>query len=104
VAVWAGWLRFGESRGKGWSVAITVRGSWFAEVGEGWRVTPIERTAYPQFKPVPSPYAWSLPLPGMFSKLDGLTRFLAPLLPAPHVLRMASSSSRTAARRATPSA
>jgi hypothetical protein len=27
-----------------------VRGSWFGVIGEGWRVTSIERTAYPQFR------------------------------------------------------
>jgi hypothetical protein len=27
-----------------------VRGSWSGVVGQGWRVTSIERTAYPQFK------------------------------------------------------
>jgi hypothetical protein len=29
------------------------------------------------------PSAWSLPLPAMFSELDGRTSFLAPLLPVP---------------------
>ena len=43
-------LRFGELWGVGRSLTVTVRGSWFGVVGEGARVTSIERTAYPQFK------------------------------------------------------
>jgi hypothetical protein len=43
-------LQFGELRREGWLPAVTVRGSRFGVVGEGWRVTSIERTAYPQFK------------------------------------------------------
>ena len=43
-------MQFGELRREGWLPAVTVRGSRFGVVGEAWRVTSIERTAYPQFK------------------------------------------------------
>jgi len=46
----ADWLRFGEPRGGGTPAVVMVCASWGRLAGEGWWMTSIERTAYPQFR------------------------------------------------------
>ena len=61
--------------------------SWDLFAGERYRRGETDIPSYEAYNPFrhrqQGPYAESLPLPAMFSKLDGLTPFLAPLLPAP---------------------